>query len=40
VASGTPEEVMTQDLLRNVFSVEAVVETSRFHAKPHIQFLR
>jgi len=40
VASGTPEEVMTQDLLRNVFSVEAVVEASRFYAKPHIQFLR
>ena len=40
VTSGTPERVMTQDLLRDVFSVDAVVEASRFHGRPHIQFLR
>ncbi len=40
VATGTPEEVLTQRLLRDVFSVEAHVETSPHHARPHIQFVR
>jgi len=40
VASGMPEDVLTQDLLRDVFSVEAHVSPSPFHAKPHIQFAR
>lgn len=40
VAAGVPEEVLTRDLLREVFSVEAHVETSPHHARPHIHFLR
>jgi iron complex transport system ATP-binding protein len=40
VASGTPEEILTQDLLRDVFCVDARVETSPHHARPHIHYLR
>jgi len=40
VASGAPEEILTQDLLRDVFSVDARVETSPHHARPHIHYLR
>ncbi|WP_117190214.1 ABC transporter ATP-binding protein [Rhizobium terrae] len=40
VAAGTPDEVMTEDLLRDVFSVEARIETSPHHARPHIHYLR
>ncbi|OJY72123.1 MULTISPECIES: ABC transporter ATP-binding protein [unclassified Rhizobium] len=40
VASGTPEAVLSEDLLRNVFSVEARVETSPYHSRPHIHYLR
>jgi iron complex transport system ATP-binding protein len=40
VASGAPEEIVTQDLLREVFSVDARVETSPHHARPHIHYLR
>lgn len=40
VASGPPEEVMTRDLLRDVFSVEAHVTLSPYHQKPHIHFTR
>ncbi|MEO9339332.1 ABC transporter ATP-binding protein [Mesorhizobium sp. SB112] len=40
VASGRPEEVLTEHLLRNVFSVEARVETSAHHSGPHIYYLR
>jgi iron complex transport system ATP-binding protein len=40
VASGMPEKVLTQELLRDVFSVEARVETSAYHARPHIHYLR
>ncbi|MBT2787817.1 MULTISPECIES: ABC transporter ATP-binding protein [unclassified Halomonas] len=40
VASGAPEEVLTQRLLRDVFSVDAHVETSPHHARPHIHFVR
>ncbi|MGO7917411.1 histidinol phosphatase, partial [Rhizobium ruizarguesonis] len=36
VASGVPKEVITQNLLRDVFSVEAHVESSPHHARPHI----
>ncbi|MCG7508189.1 ABC transporter ATP-binding protein [Mesorhizobium retamae] len=39
VASGTPDEVLTQDLLRDVFSVEARVEISPHHRRPHIYFV-
>lgn len=40
VASGLPEEVLTQELLREVFSVQAHVEVSPHHARPHIHFAR
>ncbi|ADY68196.1 ABC transporter ATP-binding protein (plasmid) [Agrobacterium tumefaciens] len=40
VASGTPEDVLTSELLRDVFSVEAVVEPSPYHLRPHIHFAR
>lgn len=40
VATGTPENVLTQDLLHDVFSVNARVEISAHHGRPHIHFLR
>ncbi|MQT15242.1 ABC transporter ATP-binding protein [Segnochrobactrum spirostomi] len=40
VAAGTPEDILTEDLLRSVFSVEARVAPSPHHARPHIHFLR
>lgn len=40
VASGAPEDVLTRELLRDVFSVEAHVSPSPYHAKPHIHFAR
>ncbi|RAX39792.1 ABC transporter ATP-binding protein [Rhizobium tropici] len=40
VASGTPETVLTEDLLRDVFAVEARVEISPHHERPHIHYLR
>ena len=39
VASGVPEEVLTRELLRDVFSVEAYVEASPYHSRPHIHFV-
>ncbi len=39
VASGTPEAVLTQELLKDVFCVDARVETSPHHARPHIHYL-
>lgn len=39
VATGTPETVLTEALLREVFRVEARLETSPYHGKPHIHFL-
>lgn len=40
LAQGTPEEVLTEALLREVFRVEARVAPSPHHGKPHIHFLR
>ncbi|MEN5278233.1 ABC transporter ATP-binding protein [Brucella sp. TWI432] len=40
VASGTPQDVLTRELLRDVFSVDAHVSASPYHAKPHIHFVR
>lgn len=40
VASGTPETVLTRELLADVFSVEAHVSPSPYHARPHIHFVR
>lgn len=39
VARGAPEDVLSEALLRNVFQVEARVETSPFHGGPHIHYL-
>jgi ABC-type hemin transport system ATPase subunit len=40
VASGAPQDVLSEDLLRDVFSVEARIEASPYHARPHIHYLR
>jgi iron complex transport system ATP-binding protein len=40
VAAGTPEAVLTEALLRDVFAVEARVEASPHHSRPHIHYLR
>ncbi len=40
VTSGTPEEVLTRELLRDVFCVDAHVSTSPYHGKPVIHFVR
>ncbi|MFD1200063.1 ABC transporter ATP-binding protein [Brucella gallinifaecis] len=40
VASGAPEDVITDHLLRDVFRVEAHIETSLYNKRPHIHFLR
>ena len=39
VAHGTPETVLTETLLRDVFRVEARIEPSPHHGKPHIHYL-
>ncbi|MBS9721405.1 ABC transporter ATP-binding protein [Tianweitania sp. BSSL-BM11] len=39
VAAGTPEDVLTQSLLKDVFAVDARIETSIHHSRPHVQFL-
>jgi iron complex transport system ATP-binding protein len=40
VASGTPADVLTKEMLRDVFSVDAHVEISPYHARPHIHYRR
>jgi len=39
VAQGTPEAVLTETLLRDVFRVEARIESSAHHGRPHIHYL-
>lgn len=39
VASGSPEDVLTENLLREVFTVEARIEPSRHHARPYIHYV-
>lgn len=39
VADGAPVDVLTEDLLRQVFRVEARLETSPYHGKPHIHYM-
>ncbi|KRB55070.1 histidinol phosphatase [Rhizobium sp. Root708] len=39
VASGPPEEVLTEELIVNVFGVRAHVERSAVHGRLHIQYL-
>ncbi|QQP92872.1 ABC transporter ATP-binding protein (plasmid) [Skermanella sp. TT6] len=40
VASGHPADVLTEDLLRSVFSVEARIERHDHSARPHIHYVR
>jgi iron complex transport system ATP-binding protein len=40
IASGKPEDVLTRELLKDVFSVDAHVSPSPYHARPHIHFVR
>ncbi|MCV9999711.1 ABC transporter ATP-binding protein [Pararhizobium sp. YC-54] len=38
VAAGTPEEVLTEDLIANVFGVRAYIERSPHHGRQHVQY--
>lgn len=40
IAAGDPASVLTEALLKDIFAVEARVETSPHHGKPHIHYLR
>jgi iron complex transport system ATP-binding protein len=40
VAAGPPAAVLTERLLRDIFAVDARVETSAHHGKPHIHYMR
>ncbi|EJZ17947.1 ABC transporter ATP-binding protein, partial [Rhizobium sp. Pop5] len=39
VASGTPEDVLTEELIGRVFGVRAHVQKSAVHGRHHIQYL-
>ena len=39
VAIGTPQEVLSEQLLRDVFRVEARITVSPHHGKLHIHYL-
>ncbi|ATG02220.1 ABC transporter [Lelliottia amnigena] len=39
VASGTPDEILTETLLWDVFRVETKIEISPFHGKKHIHYI-
>ncbi|RPH23644.1 ABC transporter ATP-binding protein [Buttiauxella warmboldiae] len=39
VATGTPQDILSEDLLWDVFRVKTKIETSRYHGKKHIYFL-
>jgi iron complex transport system ATP-binding protein len=38
--SGAPKDILSEELLRDVFAVEAKIEPSPYHARPHIHYLR
>jgi iron complex transport system ATP-binding protein len=40
VAFGSPEKVISEHLLKEVFRVDARVEISRYSARPHIHYLK
>jgi iron complex transport system ATP-binding protein len=40
VASGTPDDVINEDLLKEVFSIDARVEPSPYTGRPHIHYLK
>jgi iron complex transport system ATP-binding protein len=39
VATGTPQAILTEALLWDVFRVKTKIEISAFHGKKHIHFL-
>ncbi|MDO4230929.1 MAG: ABC transporter ATP-binding protein [Lautropia sp.] len=39
VAQGKPADILTEDLLHSVFSVNARIRASEFHSGPHIHYL-
>lgn len=39
VATGTPEAILNEELLREVFNVKTRIEISPFHGKKHIHFI-
>ncbi|AVF34005.1 ABC transporter ATP-binding protein [Rahnella sikkimica] len=39
VASGTPQEILTESLLWDVFRVETKIEISPYHGKKHIHYI-
>lgn len=39
IASGTPQEILTEELLLDVFRVKTRIEISAFHGKKHIHYL-
>lgn len=40
VASGTPEEVINENILKQVFSIDACVALSPYSGRPHIHYLK
>jgi iron complex transport system ATP-binding protein len=39
VATGTPQEILTEELLWEVFRVKTRIELSAYHGKKHIHYL-
>ena len=39
IATGTPQDILSEELLWEVFRVKTKIETSRFHGKQHIHFI-
>ena len=39
LASGTPEEILSEALLWDVFRVKTKIEISPYHGKKHIHFI-
>jgi len=39
IATGTPEAILSEALLWDVFRVKTKIEISRFHGKKHIHFI-
>ncbi len=39
VATGTPQEILTEELLWEVFRVKTRIELSPYHGKKHIHYL-
>lgn len=39
IATGTPEEILSEELLWEVFRVKTKIEISRYHGKKHIHFI-